>query len=255
MKEFKYLINERVRKQIYKLMPPDQQLKYLDEYPKIIRGNSIAICINKGWFWNSRYDSYEKDDKYFFEALEKYLLKKKELPEDYVWQFGEKKGQSLNTPTSSNEPDFKEWVQNKINNDYLGVIPDHFAKAYRTGNPMDLGSISNLNQWNDYLKEIKGEETSPDQSQSDLEYGFVYFIRNQDIYKIGITQNLLARLDQLKPNEVLNIVRCSNYEELEKILHKSFKAARIPQSEYFRLTPDQVKKVHQLMTTKANFQE
>ena len=101
------------------------------------------------------------------------------------------------------------------------------------------------------MKEASQSELSDEES----DYGFVYFIRNQDIYKIGITQNLLARLDQLKPNEVLNIVRCSNYEELEKILHKSFKAARIPQSEYFRLTPDQVKKVHQLMTTKANFQE
>ncbi len=99
----------------------------------------------------------------------------------------------------------------------------------------------------------KKETPQVELADADFDYGFVYFIRNQDIYKIGITQNLLARLDQLKPNEVLNIVRCSNYEELEKILHKSFKAARIPQSEYFRLTPDQVKKVHQLMTTKANF--
>ena len=99
----------------------------------------------------------------------------------------------------------------------------------------------------------KKETPQVELADADFDYGFVYFIRNQDIYKIGITQNLLARLDQLKPNEVLNIVRCSNFEELEKILHKSFKAARIPQSEYFRLTPDQVKKVHQLMTTKANF--
>ena len=84
-------------------------------------------------------------------------------------------------------------------------------------------------------------------------FGFVYFIKNQDIYKIGITQNLLQRLDQLKPDEVLNIVRCNNFEELEKILHKSFKENRIPQTEYFRLTASQVEEVHQLMTTKANF--
>ena len=99
----------------------------------------------------------------------------------------------------------------------------------------------------------KKETPQVELADAEFDYGFVYFIRNQDIYKIGITQNLLARLDQLKPNEVLNIVRCSNYEELEKILHKSFKAARIPQSEYFRLTPNQVKEVHQLMTTKAKF--
>ena len=83
--------------------------------------------------------------------------------------------------------------------------------------------------------------------------GFVYFIRNQDIYKIGITQNLLRRLDQLNPDEVLNTVRCSNFDQLEKDLHKLFKENRIPQTEYFRLTPSQVEEVHQLMTTKAKF--
>ena len=83
--------------------------------------------------------------------------------------------------------------------------------------------------------------------------GFVYFIRNQDIYKIGITQNLLRRLEQLNPDEVLNTVRCSNFDQLEKDLHKLFKENRIPQTEYFRLTTSQVEEVHQLMTTKAKF--
>ena len=56
-----------------------------------------------------------------------------------------------------------------------------------------------------------------------LEKGFVYLIRNDDIYKIGITDNLLKRFNQLKPDEVLNVVRCSNYESLEQELHKNFK--------------------------------
>ena len=84
-------------------------------------------------------------------------------------------------------------------------------------------------------------------------FGFVYFIRNKDLYKIGITQNLLNRLNQLKPDEVLNTLRCSNYEELEKELHKNFKDDRIPQTEYFRLTPNQVNEVHKLITAKAKF--
>ncbi len=70
---------------------------------------------------------------------------------------------------------------------------------------------------------------------------------------LGITQNLLQRLDQLKPDEVLNTIRCSNYEELEKELHKNFKDDRIPHTEYFRLTASQVEEGHQLMTTKAKF--
>ena len=83
--------------------------------------------------------------------------------------------------------------------------------------------------------------------------GFVYFIRNQDLYKIGITQNLLRRLNQLNTNEVLDVVRCSNFKELEKELHIKFSDTRTPQKEYFRLTQTQIEVVHQLIIKEANF--
>ena len=86
---------------------------------------------------------------------------------------------------------------------------------------------------------------------SDTKYGFVYFIKNEDIYKIGITDNLLRRLNQLKPDEVINTVRCTNYETLEKQLHKKFKNQRIPQTEYFRLTQNLVQQVNEAMTKGA----
>ena len=85
------------------------------------------------------------------------------------------------------------------------------------------------------------------------EKGFVYLIRNDDIYKIGITDNLLRRFNQLKPDEVLNVVRCSNFESLEKELHKKFKEFRIPQTEYFRLSKNQIEQVNIEMTKGANF--
>ena len=69
-----------------------------------------------------------------------------------------------------------------------------------------------------------------DQNIESIEKGFVYLIRNDDIFKIGITDNLLRRFNQLKPDEVLNVIRCSNYENLEKELHKKFKKNRIPQT-------------------------
>ena len=86
-----------------------------------------------------------------------------------------------------------------------------------------------------------------------LEKGFVYLIRNDDIYKIGITDNLLRRFNQLKPDEVLNVVRCSNFESLEKELHKKFKEYRIPQTEYFRLSKNQIEQVNIEMTKGADF--
>lgn len=84
-------------------------------------------------------------------------------------------------------------------------------------------------------------------------FGFVYFVRNGDLCKIGITENLLRRMDQLKPDEVLNVVRCSNYEELERTLHKRFRDVRLPQTEYFRLSDEQVQKVHRLIVDLAEF--
>ncbi len=85
------------------------------------------------------------------------------------------------------------------------------------------------------------------------EKGCVYFIRNKDIYKIGITENALRRFGQLKPDEVINVVTCSNYKSLEKELHNKFKDYRIPQTEYFRLSSKEVKEVNNAMTKLANF--
>ena len=92
-----------------------------------------------------------------------------------------------------------------------------------------------------------------DQDIELVEKGFVYLIRNDDIYKIGITDNLLRRFNQLKPDEVLNVVRCSNFESLEKELHKKFKEYRIPQTEYFRLSKNQIEQVNIEMTKGADF--
>lgn len=78
------------------------------------------------------------------------------------------------------------------------------------------------------------------------ECGFVYLIRNGDLCKIGITENLLRRMDELKPDEILNVVRCPNFVEVEKQLHSRYKDVRLPQTEYFRLTEDQIQAVHKL---------
>ena len=82
-------------------------------------------------------------------------------------------------------------------------------------------------------------------------HGFLYFVRNADLYKIGITDNLLRRLKELRPDEILNVVRCTNYKALERELHRAFKARRVPQTEYFRLSAPEVSEVHKLIAAKA----
>ena len=83
--------------------------------------------------------------------------------------------------------------------------------------------------------------------------GYVYFVRNGELFKIGITENMLRRLRELVPDELLNVVRCSNFQEVERELHRRFKDVRLPQTEYFRLSDQQVQEVHQLMVKLAEF--
>ena len=40
-------------------------------------------------------------------------------------------------------------------------------------------------------------------ADEEVSFGYVYFIRNQELYKIGITQNFEQCMKQLKPDEVI----------------------------------------------------
>ena len=85
--------------------------------------------------------------------------------------------------------------------------------------------------------------SNPDDSGGNKLSGFVYLIRNQDIFKIGITENLLNRMSQLDPDEIIDVIKCSNFRELERDLHRDYKEFRIPQTEYFRLNENQLLEV------------
>ena len=80
--------------------------------------------------------------------------------------------------------------------------------------------------------------------------GFVYLIRNKDLYKIGITENLEQRMKQLKPDAIVSTLQTDDFESLEKELHKEYKDARIPQTEYFRLTNDQLIDCKKILNSK-----
>ena len=70
--------------------------------------------------------------------------------------------------------------------------------------------------------------------------GWVYLIRNEDLHKIGITNDLARRMRELKPTEVIKTVRVKNPRKLEKKLHQKYSSVRISQTEYFRLNRSQV---------------
>ena len=81
------------------------------------------------------------------------------------------------------------------------------------------------------LEEIKRIQNDP---------GYVYMIRNKDLYKIGITVSFERRMKQLKPDEVIAVKEASNIRGIERLLHARYKHARIPQTEYFRLDDDEI---------------
>ncbi|CRY91136.1 meiotically up-regulated gene 113 family protein [Synechococcus sp. WH 8103] len=161
--------------------------------------------------------------------------------------------------------EFREFMREWIATKWDGETPDHLKKALRTGDPKDLGML--ISEWHSYggRKNNHASDATltryldfPPADQSPVvdtpPAGFVYFVRNEDLFKIGITENMLRRLKQLAPDELLNVVRCSNFQEVERELHRRFKDVRLPQTEYFRLSDQQVQEVHQLMVKLAEFQ-
>ncbi len=71
--------------------------------------------------------------------------------------------------------------------------------------------------------------------------GYIYLIRNKDLYKIGITQNFDQRMKSLRPDEIIRVLKTNRYQKLERELHKKYKSVRIPQTEYFRLSKSMVR--------------
>jgi len=74
-------------------------------------------------------------------------------------------------------------------------------------------------------------------------YGWLYIIRNGDLYKIGITKNIEQRMRQLKPDYIISKIYSSDFKQLEKEFHKRYKNVRIPQTEYFRLDQMQIREI------------
>ena len=73
--------------------------------------------------------------------------------------------------------------------------------------------------------------------------GWLYLIRNRDLYKIGITKNFENRMRQLKPDNIVAKLYTRDFVKLERELHSRYKKFRIPQTEYFRLKNNHLKEI------------
>lgn len=77
--------------------------------------------------------------------------------------------------------------------------------------------------------------------------GYVYLIRNGDLHKIGVTMNLERRMKELRPDEVIAVYQAVNVTGVERLLHSRYKDVRLPQTEYFRLSQEQVREVKSVL--------
>ena len=90
----------------------------------------------------------------------------------------------------------------------------------------------------------------------EIRTGYLYLIRSLQLggYKIGITTSPKTRFKALAVGtkaELIGYWSLGAYRELEKQLHTEYKDQRIPQSEWFDLTGEQVASVIQAVTSIA----
>ena len=68
---------------------------------------------------------------------------------------------------------------------------------------------------------------------------FIYLIRNAELYNIGRTDNLEQTKKNLAPGILEAVFETNESKETIRFLHKNYADARLPQSNYFRLTKEQ----------------
>ncbi|WP_319594291.1 GIY-YIG nuclease family protein [Streptomyces sp. ID05-04B] len=72
----------------------------------------------------------------------------------------------------------------------------------------------------------------------DLEpYGVVYFIRSQDLVKVGTTLHLLKRMASFSVPHITLLATEPGYRKRERELHLRFADLRVSRREWFRLEP------------------
>ena len=71
--------------------------------------------------------------------------------------------------------------------------------------------------------------------------GFVYLMKNGNLYKLGCTTNLKSEANKMKPGEIISYFKTNDPKSFEVRLLRLYKKKRIPDTNYFRLSESEVK--------------
>tara|TARA_B100000579_G_scaffold290116_1_gene240882 strand:+ start:141 stop:701 length:561 start_codon:yes stop_codon:yes gene_type:complete len=82
--------------------------------------------------------------------------------------------------------------------------------------------------------------------------GFVYLMRNGDLYKLGCTTNLKAEASKMKPGEIIVSFYTNDPKSFQVRLLRLYKKKRIPDTNYFRLSESEVNDCRKHLEGKSN---
>ena len=82
--------------------------------------------------------------------------------------------------------------------------------------------------------------------------GFVYLMKNGDLYKLGCTTNLKSEASKMKPGEIISSFKTNDPKSFEVRLLRLYKKKRIPDTNYFRLSESEVNECKKHLEGKTN---
>ena len=83
--------------------------------------------------------------------------------------------------------------------------------------------------------------------------GFVYLMKNGDLYKLGCTTNLKSEASKMKPGEIISFFKTNDPKSFEVRLLRLYKKKRIPDTNYFRLSESEVNDCKKHLEGKSDF--
>ena len=80
----------------------------------------------------------------------------------------------------------------------------------------------------------------------------VYLLRNGDLYNIGVSKNIERTKQSLRPGNIVSILYTDNSKTILQTLQNRYSQKRLPNSDYFRLTKEQVDECKTILENQDN---